>query len=86
MKDYRPEPRLVITMSGGLITDIIADNIDLSGVMCFVIDEDTEGGDEQNVVNLAGREVYVQAHDINKATEDEHRIYGILHQNWMICE
>jgi hypothetical protein len=87
MKDYRPAPRLVITLSGGLVSSITSDNVDLSGVTCFVLDEDTEGAEDDQLFQLENHGmVFRQARDITPATAEEHRIYGAMHQDWMIIQ
>ncbi|MBI4966221.1 MAG: hypothetical protein HY913_23280 [Desulfomonile tiedjei] len=48
--------RVVITMEGGLIQHIMADQ---EGVEVMVLDFDTEGGDDERIREFEGNPVYV---------------------------
>jgi hypothetical protein len=48
--------RVVITMEGGLIQHVMADTED---VQVFVLDFDTEGGDDERIREFEGNPVYV---------------------------
>lgn len=48
--------RVVITMEGGLIQHVMADTED---VQVFVLDFDTEGGDDARIREFEGNPVYV---------------------------
>ncbi|RJR44306.1 MAG: hypothetical protein C4567_04370 [Deltaproteobacteria bacterium] len=48
--------RVVITMEGGLIQHVMADTED---VQVFVLDFDTEGGDDERIREFEGTPVYV---------------------------
>ncbi|MDD5643016.1 MAG: hypothetical protein PHX53_15305 [Syntrophales bacterium] len=48
--------RVVITMEGGLIQHVMADTED---VQVFVLDFDTEGGDDERIKEFEGNPVYV---------------------------
>ena len=48
--------RVVITMEGGLIQHIMADQEDIK---VMVLDYDTEGGDPERIKEFEGDEVYV---------------------------
>jgi hypothetical protein len=48
--------RVVITMDGGLIQHIMADQ---QGIEVMVLDFDTEGGDEERIKEFEGNPVYV---------------------------
>jgi hypothetical protein len=48
--------RVVITMDGGLIQHIMADQ---EGIEVMVLDFDTEGGDDERIKEFEGNPVYV---------------------------
>jgi hypothetical protein len=48
--------RVVITMDGGLIQHIMADQ---EGIEVMVLDFDTEGGDNERIKEFEGNPVYV---------------------------
>ena len=48
--------RVVITMDGGLIQHVMADQ---EGVEVMVLDFDTEGGDDERIKEFEGNPVYV---------------------------
>ena len=48
--------KVVITMEGGLIQHIMADQ---EGVEVMVLDFDTEGGDDERIKEFEGNPVYV---------------------------
>jgi hypothetical protein len=48
--------RVVITMDGGLIQHVMADQ---EGVEVMVLDFDTEGGDDERIKEFEGNRVYV---------------------------
>jgi hypothetical protein len=48
--------RVVITMDGGLIQHIMADQ---EGIEVMVLDFDTEGGDNERIKEFEGNTVYV---------------------------
>jgi len=48
--------RVVITMDGGLIQHVMADQ---EGVEVMVLDFDTEGGDNERIKEFEGNPVYV---------------------------
>ena len=48
--------RVVITMDGGLIQHIMADQ---EGIEVMVLDFDTEGGDDERITEFEGNPVYV---------------------------
>jgi len=48
--------RVVITMEGGLIQHVMADTED---VQVFVLDFDTEGGDDERIREFEGNPFYV---------------------------
>jgi len=48
--------RVVITMDGGLIQHIMADQ---EGIEVMVLDFDTEGGDNEKIKEFEGNPVYV---------------------------
>jgi hypothetical protein len=48
--------RVVITMEGGLIQHIMADQEDIE---VMVVDFDTEGGDDERIKEFEGNPVYV---------------------------
>jgi hypothetical protein len=48
--------RVVITMEGGLIQHIMADQ---EGIEVMVLDFDTEGGDDERIREFEGNPVYV---------------------------
>jgi hypothetical protein len=48
--------RVVITMEGGLIQHIMADQ---EGIEVMVLDFDTEGGDDERIKEFEGNPVYV---------------------------
>jgi hypothetical protein len=48
--------RVVITMDGGLIQHIMADQ---EGIEVMVLDFDTEGGDDERIKEFEGNQVYV---------------------------
>jgi hypothetical protein len=48
--------RVVITMEGGLIQRIMADQ---EGIEVMVLDFDTEGGDDERIKEFEGNPVYV---------------------------
>ena len=49
-------PRVVITMEGGLIQHVMADQ---EGFEVMVLDFDTEGGDDERIKEFEGNRVYV---------------------------
>lgn len=48
--------RVVVTMEGGLIQHIMADQ---EGIEVMVLDFDTEGGDDERIKEFEGNPVYV---------------------------
>ena len=48
--------RVVITMDGGLIQHVMADQ---EGVEVMILDFDTEGGDDERIKEFEGNPVYV---------------------------
>jgi len=62
--------RVVITMEGGLIQHVMADTED---VQVFVLDFDTEGGDDERIREFEGNPVYVfqGVDDVDQARVDE---------------
>ncbi|MDD2902238.1 MAG: hypothetical protein PHU44_07360 [Syntrophales bacterium] len=62
--------RVVITMEGGLIQHVMADTED---VQVFVLDFDTEGGDDERIKEFEGNPVYVfqGVDDVDPARVDE---------------
>lgn len=48
--------KVVITMEGGLIQHVMAD---IEDVQVFVLDFDTEGGDDERIKEFEGNPVYV---------------------------
>jgi len=62
--------RVVITMEGGLIQHIMADQ---EGVEIMVLDFDTEGGDDERIKEFEGNPVYLMqgVDDVDPARVDE---------------
>jgi len=62
--------RVVITMEGGLIQHIMADQ---EGIEVMVLDFDTEGGDDERIKEFEGNQVYVfqGVDDVDPARVDE---------------
>jgi len=62
--------RIVITMEGGLIQHIMADQV---GIEVMVLDFDTEGGDDERIREFEGNPVYVfqGVDDVDSARVDE---------------
>ena len=62
--------RVVITMEGGLIQHIMADQ---EGIEVMVLDFDTEGGDDERIKEFEGNPVYVfqGVDDVDAARVDE---------------
>ncbi|MFZ5452989.1 MAG: hypothetical protein ACOZF2_14120 [Thermodesulfobacteriota bacterium] len=62
--------RVAITMEGGLIHHIMADTED---VQVFVLDFDTEGGDDERIKEFEGNPAYVfqGVDDVDPARVDE---------------
>lgn len=62
--------RVVITMDGGLIQHIMADQ---EGIEVMVLDFDTEGGDNERIKEFEGNPVYVSrgVDDVDPERVDE---------------
>ena len=62
--------RVVITMEGGLIQHIMADQ---EGIEVMVLDFDTEGGDDERIKEFEGNPVYVSqgVDDVDPERVDE---------------
>ena len=77
-----PYPRLIIEMEGGLIQAIYCDGIDLTAVPAIIIDMDTDGADEGDLVPYGEQEAYLTPHDITPATDEVSRNVRQAYDNW----
>jgi hypothetical protein len=58
-------PVVVLCMEGGVIHEVIGN----APLRVVVLDADTEGGDEENIVTLENEEVYLIEHQVSFASE-----------------
>lgn len=62
----QPQPVVVVSMSGGAIYEAVAN---VPGARVILLDEDTEGADEDRLVAVNGQDVYVHDFDTTKPSE-----------------
>lgn len=74
----RPIPVVVIEVSGGVVNVVNATH----AVNVYVLDEDTEGGDESEIAVIDGSEVYLSAYGVapDEALEGDAKFASTLSQ------
>lgn len=78
-----PYPRLIVEVSGGCVTGIMADGIDLSHVTALIVDHDTDG--LADFVPFGEWEVVLHVQDIIPATDEISRSARQAYDNWALC-
>lgn len=81
--DQRGKPRIIVTVSEGLVSGVYFDNMDLSGVDLITIDYDTEGATEDDgVTTVGGDRAFFSVGEVTKAEDDLARDVGRAYLAW----
>jgi hypothetical protein len=63
------KPRVIVTLSEGLIAGVAYHGIDLSHVELICIDTDTEGADEDELVQIGGDDAFMSTGTMDLASD-----------------
>lgn len=80
------KPRIVITISGGLVSCIEGEGFDVASMDVILIDEDTEGCDDEDLTDVGGARVWFSVRGIEPMDEETGRDIGRTYDNWALEE
>lgn len=80
--DQRAKPRIVVTLSEGVVARVAYDNIDLAQVDLICIDTDTQGADDDQLHNVGGARVFFSVGALDKLSDTESRDIGRAYLAW----
>ena len=65
------KPRIVVTLSEGLISAVQYDGIDMSQVELILVDEDSEGADRDQTIDYCGERVFFAVSSLTPLDPEE---------------
>lgn len=77
-----PTKRLVIEIEQGIVTRLVADGMDLTGVTAIVVDDDPS--DPESAIAFGGRDVFFGPKDIEQASDEYSREVRRAYDTWAL--
>lgn len=78
-------PRIIVTISEGLIESVQCDNFpEAVGVQLIMLDNDTEGADDDQLTDVGGDEMFFSVAEVTQADDQTSRNVASAYDNWSL--